>query len=246
MKIFKQEENFQSQNRNELLQLFRQSPIPEEEVLSNLGLFINRQKMSRILFMHELYKKILDVNGVIMEFGVRWGQNLSLYESFRGMYEPYNHGRRIIGFDTFQGFPETHNKDGKHDIVQKGAYSTTEGYESYLEKILSYHESESPIAHIKKFEIIKGDASVTVNSFLDGNPHLIIAFAYFDFDIYKPTYDCLLAIKSRLCKGAIIGFDELNTAQFPGETVAFDEVFGINNYKVQRSSISSAQSYIIY
>ncbi len=245
MKTFKQENEIQEQNRNELIDLFQNSPIPTNELLSNLGLFINRQKLSRILFMHELYKKIININGVIMEFGVRWGNNLALYESFRGMYEPYNHGRKIIGFDTFEGFPSTHTKDGKHNIVEKGAYSTTKNYEDYLDQILTYHERESPLSHIKKYEIVKGDASKTIHKFLEENPHIVIAYAYFDFDIYEPTFECLKAIKNRLCKGAIIGFDELNTKQFPGETVAFDEVFGIGNYTIHRSPISSAQSYII-
>mgnify|MGYP003971701973 CR=1 FL=1 len=28
---------------------------------------------------NEIYKKIIDVHGVIMEFGTRWGQNLALF-----------------------------------------------------------------------------------------------------------------------------------------------------------------------
>ena len=60
----------EKKSRAGFINIFKSSPIPEEELLSNLGLYINRQKLSRILFMHEMYKKIIDVNGVIMEFGV--------------------------------------------------------------------------------------------------------------------------------------------------------------------------------
>jgi len=114
-------------------------PIPKEELLTNLGLFINRQSLSRIIFMHELYLKILEVHDIVMEFGVRWGQNLALFESFRGMYEPYNFNRKVVGFDTFAGFPSVDPKDGTSDIAVSGAYSTTENYEEYLTKILDYH-----------------------------------------------------------------------------------------------------------
>ena len=48
-------------------------------------------------FIPNMYKKIIDVNGVIMEFGVRWGQNLSLLAAVRAMFEPYNVKRKIIG-----------------------------------------------------------------------------------------------------------------------------------------------------
>tara|TARA_Y100000739_G_C20613388_1_gene470163 strand:+ start:4217 stop:4966 length:750 start_codon:yes stop_codon:yes gene_type:complete len=243
---FSKTSNETLKNRKSFFKLFKECPIPNDELLSNLGLFINRQKLSRILFMNEMYKKIIDVNGVIMEFGVRWGQNLALFQSFRGMYEPYNHNRKIIGFDTFEGFPSVDVKDGKNEIASIGAYSTTKGYENYLDSVMQFHETESPISHIKKYEIVKGNAITKLSDYLDENPHTIISFAYFDFDIYKPTLECLKLIKSRLSKGAIIGFDELNTKQFPGETTAFDEVFGINKYKVFRSPISSAQSYIIW
>ena len=124
---------------------FEECPIPVEEMLPSLGLFMNRQTLSRIIFMHDLYQKILDVNGIVVEFGVRWGQNLALFSSFRGMYEPFNYSRKIVGFDTFSGFPSVSAEDGDDEIVKEGSYSVTEGYEEYLEGVLSYHESESPL-----------------------------------------------------------------------------------------------------
>jgi hypothetical protein len=156
--------------KNDFYQLFQNTPIPEDHLLDNLGLYIRRQSLSRILFMNELYKKILDLQGVIFEFGVFWGQNLALFESFRGMYEPYNYTRKIVGFDTFEGFTSVDEKDGSAEIVQKGAYSTTKNYDEYLSEILQYHETLSPISHIKKYELVKGDATKTVKKYLDENP----------------------------------------------------------------------------
>ena len=57
--------------RKEFFKQFKACPIPEDELLGNLGLFLNRQTLSRILFFHDLYQKIININGVIMEFGVR-------------------------------------------------------------------------------------------------------------------------------------------------------------------------------
>ncbi len=231
-------------NRKSFLDLFKQNPIPDNEVLSNLGLFLNRQTLSRILFMHDLYKMILETHGVITEFGVRWGQNLALFESFRGIYEPYNYNRKIIGFDTFSGFPDVDKKDGNK--VNIGDYSVTEKYENYLERILQYHESESPISHKKKFELVKGDAVQTIDKYLADHPETIISLAYFDFDIYLPTKKCLEAIKPRLTKGSIVAFDELNCPEFPGETTAFAEVFGLNNFAIKRSTLNPLCSYIVF
>jgi hypothetical protein len=231
--------------RERFFKLFRDCPIPNNELLLNLGLFIKRQDLTRILFMNELYNKIINVHGIVVEFGVRWGQNLALFESFRGIYEPFNHNRKIVGFDTFEGFPSLHEKDGKSEIVTVNAYSTTKGYEDYLKQVLDYHEQESPISHIKKYQLIKGDATIEIGKFLKDNPETIIALAYFDLDIYEPTKKCLEAIKEHLTKGSVIGFDELNLHDFPGETLALKEVFGLDRYRIIRSPYSSVQSYIV-
>lgn len=245
LKIKEYKSDSETINSGKLLELFRETPIPDSEILSNLGLYIKRQDLTNILFKNELYQKALDVNGIIMEFGVRWGQNLALFESFRGIYEPYNYRRKIVGFDTFEGFPSVHGKDGDSDIVQVGAYSVTADYENHLKAVLECHEKESPISHIKKFELVKGDATIQLEKYLKNNPHTIISLAYFDFDIYEPTKKCLEIIMDYVTKGTVIGFDELNHPDFPGETVALREVLGLNKYKIHRSRYSSLQSYIV-
>ena len=231
--------------RSRFFKLFKACPIPENEMLMNLPLFIKRQDLSCLLFMNELYQKILGIHGVIMEFGVRWGRNLALFENFRGLYEPFNHNRKIIGFDTFEGFPSIDEKDGHAEIIKTGSYNVTEHYEDYLDLVLSYHEQESPIAHMKKYEIVKGDASMRIEDYLRQNPETIVALAYFDFDIYQPTISCLKAIKNRVTRGTVIGFDELNVHDYPGETMALAEVFGLDRYKIHHSLYSPTQSYII-
>ena len=232
--------------RENFVELFsNEKIIPDTERLNNLGLFISRQNLSRILYMHELYSKIIDVHGVIIEFGVRWGQNLALFENFRGIYEPFNYNRKIIGFDTFKGFASLDIKDGTSGIMQEGSYGVPTGYECILQEILDYHESESPIPHIKKYELVKGDATITAKKYFEENPHTIVALAYFDFDIYKPTYDCLNIISKHVTKGSVIAFDEINCEEFPGETIALKEVFGLNKYAIKRVPYNPLTSYFV-
>lgn len=231
--------------REGIYKLFRECPIPEYEVIRNLALFINRQTLSRYLFFHELYQQIINVHGVVMEFGVRWGQNLALLSTFRGIYEPYNYTRKILGFDTFSGFPSVSAKDGTDDIIQVGALKVSDNYETYLEQILTYHESESPLSHLKKYEIIKGDATETLEKYLKDHPETIIALAYIDLDLYEPTKKCLELMKGHLTKGSIIGFDELNYPQFPGETLAVKEVLGLDRYHLRRSPLTPMSSYMV-
>lgn len=234
------------QIRDEFLDFFlNRQPVAQDELMDNLGLFIHRRELGRILYMHELYQKIIGVEGVVMEFGCRWGQNLVLFENFRGLYEPYKVGRKIVGFDTFVGFLEPAPEDGDSPHMKKGTYNMPKGYENTLDYILNYHEQESPISHVKKYEIVKGDVSETINSYLSQHPETIIAMAYFDVDLYKPTKDCINAILPHMPKGAVLGFDELNYFGFPGETIALRDTLGIQNMKIQYSPLEPSCSYIV-
>jgi hypothetical protein len=243
--IENQSSEYELSAKNELLNLFRSCPIPNDELLSSLSLFLNRQYLSRILFLSEMYKKQLDVQGVTMEFGVRWGSNISIMKMLHGIYEPYNVYRKIIGFDTFTGFPSVDKKDGSNEMIKVGGHGVTGDYEFFLNSVLDYHEKNAPISHIKKYELIRGDASKTLKKYLEQNPETIISFAYFDFDIYQPTRDCLQLVMERVTKGSIIAFDELNYPKFPGETLALMEVLGLSRYAIKRSPHSDCVSYFV-
>lgn len=232
--------------RERMLELYKKSPVPDDETLGNLGLFIPKTEMSRLLYIGDLYRRILDVHGVIMEFGVRWGHNMALFEAFRGIYEPFNWVRKIVGFDTFEGFRAVSEKDGRADIIEEGSYGVTEGYEEYLEQLMTLREAEGVQLDLKRFELIKGDASKTVPEYLEQHPETIVSLAYFDFDIYQPTRDCLEAIRGHLTKGSVVAFDELNHTDFPGETIALKEVFGLDRYKLVHTPYSSARAYFVH
>lgn len=224
----------------------RTSRVPDDELLDNLGLYLTRQNLSRLLFMAGIFQLILPVHGSIVEFGVRWGQNLSVFSNLRGAFEPYNYNRLMIGFDTFEGFPGVSPQDESANTQwESGDYGVPIGYREELEKILAFHENNAPIAHKRKFSLEQGDASITLPAYLERHPETIIALAYFDFDLYAPTRACLEAIKPHLTKGSVVAFDELNVAEFPGETIALRETLGLSSFALKRSPISPLTSYLV-
>ena len=224
--------------------LLKSSPLPEDELLPNLGLYLSSKSLSRVLFFYEIYRKIINTHGVVMEFGVRWGQTLMLLSALRGIFEPFNRHRKIIGFDTFEGFKGVSEKDGTQSKSAEGHFSVSKGYEDYLAQLLAVQEALNPIGHLKKYELVKGDGCETVAKYLKEHPETIISLAIFDFDIYKPTKAAMQAIKPHLCKGSVIVFDELCDDVFPGETVALNEVFGLNNVRIQRMPMTARVSYM--
>jgi len=231
--------------RAKFVEFFKSSPISDDQILSNLGLFLDSKNLSRLLFMNHIYQQIIDVQGIVIEFGTRWGQNLALFSAMRGIYEPFNRHRKIVGFDTFAGFPAIAPEDGESEIMKLGMASVTNGYADYLGQLLNLHEQANPLAHITKHELCIGDATAEIDRYLKEHPETIIALAYFDFDLYEPTRKCLEAIKPRLVKGSVVGFDELNDPDSPGETLALSEVFGLNNIKLKRFPYTSRTSYFI-
>lgn len=232
-------------SRKDLVKLFNEIQLPDDEFLSQLGLFLTSKNLARIMIMAHLYEQIVDTMGVVMEFGCRWGQNLAIWTALRGIYEPFNWHRKIIGFDTFEGFPSLDAKDGNSKLMKKGNLTLPPNHDILLDKLLTVHEQDNPLPHIKKFEIVKGDATETLPEYLEQNKHTIISLAFFDFDIYRPTKICLNLIKPRLVKGSIVAFDELNDADCPGETLAIMETFGLNNIRLKKYKYASRISYFV-
>ncbi len=231
--------------RKQLLELFKESPIPDDEMLVNLGLYLRSTQLAKVLYLNELYERIVHLPGIVVEFGVWWGANLALFESFRSVYEPYNWTRKVVGFDTLKGYPSVASKDGTSAYAKVGGYTVTEGYEEYLGRMLDAHEADNVMAHIKKYDLVKGDVLETVDGYFVDNPETIIALAYFDLALYEPTKKCLEAIRPHLMRGSIIAMDELNSRDFPGETVALKEVIGLDKCEIVRSRFLPDRSYLI-
>lgn len=231
--------------REVILDLFKNSPIPDDEMLVNLGAYLRSSLLAKILYLNEVYQQIVTIPGIVVEFGVWWGANLALFESFRSVYEPYNWTRKVVGFDTFdKGYPGISEKDGTSSYAAVGGYAVSEKYEDYLTRLLDAHEADNVMSHIKKHELVKGNVVETVDKYLEKNPQTIIAMAYFDLALYEPTKKCLEAIKPHLVRGSVLAMDELNSADFPGETIALKEIFDLNRCKITRSRFLPDRSYI--
>jgi len=231
--------------QRKLVELLKSTPIPTDELLANLGLFLTSKNLSRLLFFYEIYKKIVCTHGIIVEFGVRWGQTLSLMSALRGIFEPFNRHRKIIGFDTFAGFKGLSSTDGEKCRCTDGSFSVSENYEKTLAEILTHQEDLNPISHLKKYEIVKGDAMETIPAYFNNHPESLVSMAVFDFDIYQPTRAAFEAVKPRLFKGSVLVFDELCDDIFPGETMALMETIGISNLRIQRFPMTARISYAV-
>jgi hypothetical protein len=229
-----------------MTELFENDPVDLVEKLEAFPKYASRQAIAKFLTKYELFQKMLPVNGSIVECGVLHGAGLLTWAKLSSIFEPANHVRKVIGFDTFEGFPSVDEKDTRtgtfHELKESGL--TGSSYDNVAEAVRVY-DLNRPIAHIPKVELVRGDLLETAPAYLEENPHLVVSMLYLDVDLYEPTKAAIEAFLPRMPKGALLVFDELNAKIFPGETLAVDEGIGLSNLRIQRFAFDSYVSYAV-
>ena len=199
-----------------------------ELIAENPFLFSSRQGVSDSLARIELFMKVSNIPGYIVECGVNTGNHLMLYSHLSSVIEPFAINRKIIGFDTFSGFQSITESDGdvtNNDFSKSNLIT--------LKKSIEIFDMNRVQAHIGKTELVIGDAVETIPRWVSENKEAIISLLYLDFDLYQPTTVALENMFDLVPPGGIIAFDEFSYDKFPGETLAFKERLG-NKYKLQK------------
>jgi hypothetical protein len=213
--------------------------------LHNFAKYVPRQILAKFLARHELFRRILRVHGQIIECGVFLGGGLMTWAQLSSIYEPVNHNRRVVGFDTFTGFPELNQKDEGNNLHYAKARGLSCGAYEDLRECCRLHDLNRPVGHIPRVELVAGDAMQTIPEYARSNPHLVVALLYLDFDLYEPTKLALETFLPKMPRGAVIGFDELNHASWPGETLAVIETIGLRNLKIRCFPTAPTMSYAV-
>ena len=94
---------------------------------------LQEEPLTRFLAHNELFKLQLEVQGNIVECGVHHGGGLMTWAKLSSIYEPINYHRKIIGFDTFSGFPDVHKFDKGNIHAKVGSFDETANYDVYKE-----------------------------------------------------------------------------------------------------------------
>lgn len=231
---------------NKLEEYFSTSKGSNVEKLENFVKYVPRPTIMRFLCRYEIFKQVLTVQGSVVECGVLLGNGLMTWAQLSTIFEPINHQRKIIGFDTFEGFPTISEEDKTANTspnMTRGGYGVDSL--SDLGECISLYNMNRPLSHIPKIELIKGDVATTIPQYLYDNPHTVVSLLHLDFDIYEPTLIALKNFIHRMPKGAIIVFDQLNAEYCPGETTAVMNQLGLSNLRIQRFVFGSHISYAI-
>lgn len=194
---------------------------------SRIGKFLNHL---------EIYRKILELPGDVLEFGVYKGCSLVRLLSFRNLLENEN-SRKIFGFDAFGKFPNSLELESDRQFVQK--FENAGGY-GISKAELELHLNNKGF---KNYELIEGDILRTIPEFILSNEHRKISLLHIDVDVYEPTKAILECFWDRIVKGGILMLDDYGTVD--GETKAVDEFFKNRDIVFQKPRFNYIPSYII-
>ena len=125
-------------NINKIFKNYQKNSLsPEYNKFENFSKYTRGQTIARFLARYEIFKKQLDIKVSVVECGVNEGMGLLSLAHFSVTLEPYNYQRKIIGFDSFEGFPSISKKDNKNKLSFKGSFKLLRSTSSFLCQSLS-------------------------------------------------------------------------------------------------------------
>jgi hypothetical protein len=206
------------------------------EYENNFYLSCDNTRLSKVLAHYEFYKMIKNLPGAIVDCGVFKGTSLVRFAGFRDLFgNSYSH--KIIGFDTFDEFPETKFEQDKR--FRERFISNAGGKSISMEQLNEVLE----LKHINQnIELVEGDITETVPQYVKNHPYLKIALLNLDTDIYEPAVTILEYLYPKIVKGGILLLDDYG--EFPGETKAIDDFFSDQNVTIKKSPFAMTPCYI--
>ena len=175
------------------------SEIWDSENIYHLKTDISR--IGKLIYHYEIYKKILNVPGDIVECGVFKGISLIRFLTYRAILEN-NYSRKVYGFDSFGKFPSAENPDDKEFIKRWENSAGDSISKDELNKILLEKKFEN-------FELVKGDVFKTIPSFIKNKGNDKIALLHLDLDVYKATKYVINKLFDKMSSNGIILIDDM-------------------------------------
>lgn len=195
----------------------------------------DKSRITRLIYHYEIYKKIKNIKGHVIECGVFKGSSLIRFLTFRSILEKQN-SRRIIGFDIFGKFPQQNNISDK-DFIKSWEEESGNG--------ISKKELDANLKTkgFKNYDLIKGDINKTIPDYFKNNK-IKIALLHIDLDVYEPTKFALNFLKKYMSPKGIILLDDYKDVI--GATKATNEFLENNKgYKIEKFNFAEKPYFIV-
>jgi hypothetical protein len=185
-----------------------------------LQLDLSAHALSKLLARYEIFKRIFDLPGDIVDCGVYRGASLFTWANLIEIFAPHSQ-KVVIGFDTFAGFSD----DLHISEDRENAARLMEDRERFLPRSpeeLTAIGKTLGLSH--RCSLVPGDAAQTIPEFVSKNRGLRLSLLHLDFDVYEPTKAALEHLYPLLVPGGIVVLDEYGNSGW-GESDAVDAFF---------------------
>jgi hypothetical protein len=236
--VFDGRKNFPADDQIErmLVDHFERYGVTSTEIWRNFQIYTRRVFLKKFLAHYELYQRVINIPGDIVELGVYRGASLMSWANFMEIRNMGDRHRKVVGFDNFRGFGPLAKEDGKLDESSgkmEGGFSS-EQFEEQLMDAIRIFDADRFIPYKPRVNLVKGDIEITVPKYVEDNPGMRIALLHFDVDLYRPTFVALQNFWPLVVNGGVVVFDEYAIPPWEGESRAVDDFFRGEGVVLQR------------
>ena len=217
-----------------------------QDIYDNFNGFIfskDRDVFNKMYARIGFYEKTSHLVGDIVECGVFKGSGLMTWLKILALNEP-NSIKKVIGFDYFnpsfvEYLPDATDKKSMTEVFTRcNAINGEFTLDSVLGRIKGAGIDPS------KVDLVSGDIGTTSLTYAIERPGFRISILYMDLDLYKPTYDTLNNLWSRVVDGGIVVFDEHGYHAW-SESSAVEQFVRERGLVLHRTNMKAPTAYII-
>ena len=194
-------------------------------------------RIGKLIAHYELFQMSLDVPGAIVECGVFVGASFMRFAMMRELFGG-SHSRKLVGFDTFEEFPEVETADEQkfrdRFVDQTGGAG------------LSVAQLTTALKHkgiSENIELVAGDVLETVPEFAARNPEIRISLLNIDTCTYDSCTTILETLYPRVAAGGVVVLDDY--AAVEGETRADEDFFREMNITIRKFPFARSPCYFV-
>jgi hypothetical protein len=204
--------------------ILENSPHSEEHLLALWPVYVRRISMVRFLSHYELFKKIQNLPGDILDLGVSRGVSFFTFHKMLELFNPTDTSRKVIGVDSFEGLQDFSSSDG----IQQSAVGKSQGgwsakrVEDEIMQMLELHNSDGVLTKARGM-IYKTRIQDLGTRLAQDRPGMRIALLHLDMDLYEPTLEALRMFWDLVLPGGLVVFDEFALPPWEGETKAWED-----------------------
>lgn len=192
------------------------------ELYNQFSLWGDFDRFTKMLARYELFKLIVDKPGDIVEGGVLKGAGLLYWAKLIEIFNPQSR-RKVVGFDTFEGYPGGSGKRHDQNIAKSFRQVQIQEEQGVSANTIMEIAVAQGLEH--RVELVKGNALTSVKTYVEENPGFRVALLNLDFVLYEPTLAALQQLYPLMIRGGVVALDEYAVSGL-GESDAVDEVLG--------------------